>query len=119
MHKQCFIIFIFIFCLRKLCILRDHEKRKKNSPLMISYRRISISTVQVTSNSNCSNILFLNDEIKMCLHSFICLLMAYRFICVMCFFPKNSFIFFVNKTDAHICFTEYVLSIYCVKRDVT
>ena len=41
--------------------------------------------------------------------------MAYRFICVMGFIPKNSFMFCFSKTDAHICFTEYVLSIYCVK----
>ena len=50
----------------------------------------------------------------MYLHSFICLLMAYCFICVMCFIPKNSFMFNFSKTGAHICFTEYVLSIYCV-----
>jgi len=52
---------------------------------------------------------------KMYLHTFICLLMAYHFICVMCFIPKDSFIYNFSKTDAHICFTEYVLSKYCVK----
>ena len=51
----------------------------------------------------------------LCLHTFICLLMTYRFICVLCFIPKDSFMFNFSKTDAHICFTKYVLSIYCVK----
>jgi len=50
-----------------------------------------------------------------CLHTFIYLLMAHRFICIMCFIPKNSFIFNFSQTDAHVCFTEYGLSIYCVK----
>ena len=29
----------------------------------------------------------------MCLHTFICLLMACHFICIMCFIPKKSFMF--------------------------
>ena len=37
--------------------------------------------------------------------TFICLLMAYRFICVTSFIPKNSFMFNFSTTDAHICFT--------------
>jgi len=44
-----------------------------------------------------------------------CIIMANRLICVMCFVPKNSFMFNFIKTVAHICLTEYVLSIYCVK----
>jgi len=55
------------------------------------------------------------DPNNLCLQTFICLLMAYRFICLMCFIPKKSFMFNFSKTDAHICFTEHVLSIYCVK----
>ena len=60
----------------------------------------------------------------MCLHTFICLLMAYQFICFMYFIPKDSFMSYFSKTDAHMCSTEYVMSIlvYCVKcilRDVT
>jgi len=51
----------------------------------------------------------------MCLHTLICHLMAYRFICVMCFIPKNCFMFNFSKTHAHICLTEYVLSKYWVK----
>ena len=51
----------------------------------------------------------------MCLHAFICLLIAYCFICVMCFIQKNSCMFNFTKTDAHICFTEYVMSVYCIK----
>ena len=37
---------------------------------------------------------------------FICLLMAYRFICVMCFIPNYRFMFNFSKTGAHICFTK-------------
>ena len=51
----------------------------------------------------------------MCLHTFIGLFMAYRFICVMCFIAKNRRMFKFSKTYAHICFTQYVLSIYYVK----
>jgi len=41
--------------------------------------------------------------------------MTCRFICVMGFIPKNSCMFNFIQTDAHICFTEHVMSIYCVK----
>jgi len=51
---------------------------------------------------------------KMRLHTFISLLMTYRF-CAMYLIPKNSFMFNFSNTDAHICLTEYVLSICCLK----
>jgi len=92
MHKHCFINFSFIVCTLKLCILRNHEKRKRNT---------GIAIFEITSE-------FEKKLEKMRLHIFICLLMAYRFLCVRCFIPKNSFMFNFNKTDAHICFTEYV-----------
>ena len=53
-------------------------------------------------------------HILFCLHTCICLLVAYRFIFLMCFVLNNSFMFNFSRTDAHICFTEYVLSKYYV-----
>jgi len=51
----------------------------------------------------------------MCLQTFICLLLAYFFICLMCF----SFMFNFSKTDVHICITDMfclyiVLNVYYV-----
>jgi len=38
---------------------------------------------------------------KMCLHTFIWFLMIYRFICVMCFIPKHSFMFIMFMFVSH------------------
>jgi len=40
--------------------------------------------------------------------------MAHRFICVMCFILKNSLCSLSVEQMHTICFTEYVLSVYCV-----
>ena len=49
------------------------------------------------------------------LQTFICLLMSYRFICVMCFIPKNSFMFNLSKIDAHIYRTDKKASNCCAE----
>ena len=90
MHKQCFINFSFTFYVA----IKKETIRKSNTGIAIF------------------EILEFKRNMKQCvyIHS-IYPLMTYRFIC---FIPKTSFMFQFCKTDAHICFTEYVLSKYCV-----
>ena len=86
MHKHCFINFAFIFCPWTVCIVCDQ-----------SYTGIAIFAI----------ILECESIFKMCLHTFICLLMAYRFICEIGFNPMNRFMFYLSYVlNVCFCFTK-------------
>jgi len=102
MHKNCFINFAFIFLSLKVILFYVTMKKKLSGKVTQVFLSLKLYWN-------------LKYNMKQCLHTFICLLIAYLFIGVMCFIPKNSFMFNVSKTDVHICFIEYVLSILCVK----
>jgi len=80
MHKHCFINFAFIFCHENCVFYVTMKNSGKVTQALLS--------LKLYWNME-KNILYE----KMCLHTFICLLMAYRYMCVMCFIRKASFMF--------------------------